>query len=679
MNAFNARGVAFATKTSAAAIAAILLALWFNLPNPGWAGMTVFLTSQQLGAATGAVVSRAVYRSLGTLLGVAGMLIVIPAFVAAPELLIAGIAGWVALCLYVSLLDRGPRSYVFLLAGYTLPLVGMPLANNPAALFDLSQWRAEEITLGATLSIAVHAVFALNSVKPLLTAKVRAVVGDVGRWILKGLGPDPSDEAERRARERLGADLAEMSTLAVHLRFEPGITAQDIATVSALEERLLALLPLLAGVEARLPAIRVADARLATRVDAHLEEVRRHVGTLTRAEAAGLSASGKALVDAGQPELASGQLLVIGTMERLAELLDAWSECLALCAHLEDPSLVPGDAIRSRLAGARTRTLHVDRRLATSSGFAAALAVGVAGAVCWALGWDQGGSSIGLAAMCSSLFAYLDDPRPVLKVTVLAIVLAVPAAALYVFAVFPALDGHVGLALTMGPFFFVSALYMATPRLGLPAFGLVLISITLMSIQPVQNGDFMSFMASSIGMVLGATIALVVTSLVRVIGVETSVRRMLRASWRDLAALAEDRESLSRTAWTSRMMDRVGLLLPRLAGTSGVLRARAGHALDDLRLGANMLDLRRAGLETQPPVRATIESALSQIGAHFRQRLERPDAIPDGAMLHTIDQTIAALLASAPGPLRVQGLTAATGLRLGLFPPNPVAANGAAP
>jgi len=157
------------------------------------------------------------------------------------------------------------------------------------------------------------------------------------------------------------------------------------------------------------------------------------------------------------------------------------------------------------------------------------------------------------------------------------------------------------------------------------------------------------------------------------------VRRMLRASWRDLAALAEGPGSLSRTAWASRMMDRVGLLLPRLAGTSGVLRARAGHALDDLRLGANMLDLRRAGLDTPPPVRATIERALTQIGAHFRQRLERPDAIPDGAIRHTIDQTIAALLASAPGPLRVQGLTAATGLRLGLFPPDSVNEKGVAP
>jgi hypothetical protein len=104
----------------------------------------------------------------------------------------------------------------------------------------------------------------------------------------------------------------------------------------------------------------------------------------------------------------------------------------------------------------------------------------------------------------------------------LAIVMAVPSAALYVFAVFPSLDSYAGLTLALAPLFFMSALYMGTPKLGLAAFGFVLISITLMSIQPVQNGDFMSFAASSIGMVLEAVIALVVTSLVRVIGVETT-------------------------------------------------------------------------------------------------------------------------------------------------------------
>src|SRR4029453_11600916 len=232
MNPFNPRGTAFAIKTAAAAIAAILAALWFHLPNPGWAGLTVFLTSQQLGAAAGAVVSRATYRGLGTLLGAAGTLFLIPAVTGTPESLILGLAAWVALFLYLSLLDRSPRSYVFLLAAYTLPLIGMPVANTPSSVFDVTLWRAEEIALGGALSIAVHSVLAPRSVKPLLVAKVRAAIDDARRWIVKGLGPDPTDDAERRARERLGVDLAEMRNLVTHLRFEPGITARDIANAT---------------------------------------------------------------------------------------------------------------------------------------------------------------------------------------------------------------------------------------------------------------------------------------------------------------------------------------------------------------------------------------------------------------------------------------------------------------
>ena len=680
MNAFTARNLAFATKTAFAAIAAILLALWFDLPNPGWASMTVFLTSQQFGAATGSVGSRAVYRSLGTLLGVAGMLFVFPAFIAAPETMIAAVAAWVAIFLYLSLLDRRPRSYVFLLAGYTLPLVGMTLANNPSGLFDQSQWRAEETALGGALSITLHSVFAPVSIKPLLVAKARSVIADARGWLLTALSTDAIDSARRRSRDRLGADLAEINTLAVHLGFEPGVSARYTATVAALEERTLALLPLLAGVEERLPLIRAGDANLAARVDAHLEAIRHQVGeTLTRADAARLSTSGKALVDAGTPGLASDQVLVIGAMERLAELLDTWSECLALCSHLENPSTVPDEATRRRLATARPREFHVNRRLAALSGFNAALAVCVAGALCWALGWDQGGSTIGLAAMSSSMFAFLDDPRPVLKIYVLGIVLAVPASAFYVFAVFPALDGYMELALALAPFFFISALFMGTPKFGLIPFGIVLLSMTLMSIQSVQRGDFMSFTASAVGLVLGGAIGLAVTSMVRVIGVEASVRQILRTAWRDLAALAEDKGNSSRIAWSSPMIDRIGLLLPRLAGTSGLLRAQAERALEDLRMGVNMIDLRDAGPPSQPKLQTTIENALTRIGEHFRKRLKLPDIAPDSTILQAIDSVIAALLASDPGPLRVQGLTAATGLRMGLFPPNSATAGDRTP
>ena len=622
MNAFNPPGIAFAIKCTVAAIAAILVALWLDLPNPGWASLTVFLTSQQLGAASGAVLARSVYRVLGTLLGVTGALFVIPAFGGAPELLVFGVAAWVAACLYVSLLHRSPRGYVFLLAAYTLPLVGMPLANNNASLFDTLILRAEEIGLGAAFSIGVHTLFAPSSIKPFLVAKAQGAINDAQNWILKGLGQRPAAEAERRARARLAADLAEMRNLAAHLRFEPSITRQDMATVLALEERMVALLPLLAGVEERLAEIR------ATR----------------------------------------DQLLVPGMKARLAELREAWRDCQLLLGQLTGGVAVPDARVSKLIAEAGSRTLHVDHGLAAYSGFAAALAVSVAGGLCWVLGWDQGAGTVGFAAAGSALFAFLDDPRPVLRTLLMWTLVAVPVAALYVFAIFPALDGYLELAVVMAPLFFITGLYLATPNLSLAAVSFALLSNSLISVQPVQSGDFTAFTGMAIACVFGTVIALVVISLIRVISLETGVRRLLRAAWRDLAAMAHGKQSYSRVAWASRMLDRVGMLLPRLAGASGAMRSRAGQALDDLRLGVNMIELRNAGRSAGPELRATIETALRHIGDHFQQRIRRPDARPGEVVREAIDQAIAGLAELDHGSRRVEGLTAATGLRLGLFP-----------
>src|ERR1700740_2152830 len=119
MSAFNTRGVIYATNCALAALLALYVAFSAGLPNPGWASLTVLIVSQPLGAASGSVVSRALYRAAGTVIGIIASMRILPACVQTPELLIPGVAAWVALCVYVSLLDRSPRSYAFLLAGYT--------------------------------------------------------------------------------------------------------------------------------------------------------------------------------------------------------------------------------------------------------------------------------------------------------------------------------------------------------------------------------------------------------------------------------------------------------------------------------------------------------------------------------------------------------------------------------
>ncbi len=86
---------------------------------------------------------------LGTLIGAVAAVAMVPNLVDAPELLVLALASWTALCLYVSLFDRTPRSYVFMLGGYTAALIGFPAVSDPASIFDLAIARVEEITLGS--------------------------------------------------------------------------------------------------------------------------------------------------------------------------------------------------------------------------------------------------------------------------------------------------------------------------------------------------------------------------------------------------------------------------------------------------------------------------------------------------------------------------------------------------
>jgi len=56
----------------------------------------------------------------------------VPNLVRRPELLTLAMATWVGFCLYLSVLDRTPRSYVLMLAGFTAPFVGFPSVGDPS-------------------------------------------------------------------------------------------------------------------------------------------------------------------------------------------------------------------------------------------------------------------------------------------------------------------------------------------------------------------------------------------------------------------------------------------------------------------------------------------------------------------------------------------------------------------
>ena len=133
IKAIGFRQIVFSINCLGASLLALFIAFSLNLQTPSWAMTTVYLTSQPL---SGVLRAKAVYRVIGTVIGGIAMVAIVPNLIDAPELTTVAIILWVALCLYISLFDRTPRSYAFMLSGYTAALIGFPSVLAPATVFD---------------------------------------------------------------------------------------------------------------------------------------------------------------------------------------------------------------------------------------------------------------------------------------------------------------------------------------------------------------------------------------------------------------------------------------------------------------------------------------------------------------------------------------------------------------
>jgi uncharacterized membrane protein YccC len=159
----------FSAKTFVSAMLALWIALRMGLDRPYWAMATAYIVAQPL---TGAMRSKAAYRFYGTLLGAVACLALIPNLVDAPVLLVAALSLWIAGCIYFAVLDRTPRSYVFLLAGYSVALIGFLLVDAPDTVWDVVLARVEEITLGIVCATVIGSVVFPAPLGPSLTARL---------------------------------------------------------------------------------------------------------------------------------------------------------------------------------------------------------------------------------------------------------------------------------------------------------------------------------------------------------------------------------------------------------------------------------------------------------------------------------------------------------------------------
>ena len=692
MSAFNTRSLIFGFNCYLAVIMALFASYSLNLTNPVWAVLTVFITSQPF---AGAIWSKAFYRLLGTLIGAAAALVMIPPLSNTPIILMFVMAGWVGLCLYLSLLDRTPRSYIIMLAGYTAALVGIPELVNPSGLFDNAIARAEEISIGVICTALTHSLIFPQSVEKAMLGKLNQMVTDAKRWLISALESEP-EIAAIRARRRIALDLTELTILGTNFRFEVIASRQYINSIRALEERMISLLPLLSAVEDRLQALR-NNGGVPLRTTQLVHQVKQWISDLDIQN----TTVNKQLI-----ELTNGveqqritdmieqcrsiavmhtastswrDILELNLVTRLIDLIEVWTDSLALYAATLEPHAKPRPVLKSIISINRKRPLHVDRGMAAYSAFTAMLAILTCASFVMMTKWTQGGTAIGQTAVMCCIFATSDDPTLMQKKILKATVITFPIALLYVFAIFPAIDSFPMMALSLFPLMMLCGIYLSNPITMLSALSIVMMVVPGIGFKSAPHVDFVAFFMGNMVAIVGVLCAFVVTLLIRVISLDMSIHRLLKAGWRELSHHATGHIPQEKITWASVMLDRLGLLIPRLAVAQDSEKLRIDKALNGLPIGFNMLDLRIAAQDMPPQTQAKIKLMMHKLSRYFANMTRHGYQQPDVALIDDIDGIITEILqleslakseqnALYTADPRLHGLIASVGLRRNLFP-----------
>lgn len=667
MPTLNRHTLLFSLNSFAAAMLALYIALAVGLPRPYWAMTTAYIISQPL---SGAVRSKAIYRVGGTILGGLATVALAPNLVNSPPLLCLALALWVGGCLTISLLDRTPRSYLVMLAGYTAALIGFPVVNHPETVFDVATARVVEIGLGIVCASLVHSLVFPRPVGQVLQQRLGAWLAGADRWALDVLSEAPG-AVSARDRTALAVAASEIHTLTSHLPFDTSRLRDTRATVRAVHDRMLMLIPLLSGLADRFAALEAEGG-----LDAEARAIRDAAADWIRAGAP-LDAQA-ALTDRivryqeAVPHNDWRGLLADSLMQRLRDVVTALGEAHALANHVRTPDTpVPAEVAQATSSAGR-RPLHVDLPLALMSGATAFIAILIVCALWIGLGWTDGVTAAMMTAVLCCLFAALDDPAPQIASFGL-----YGFAAVYLFAILPMVNDFVPLTLALAPTLIVLGLYIAEPKTTGRGLAVVMTFLNALALQESFHPDMASFINANLAQFVGLGVSIVVTRTLRSMSTEASVRRLLRRTWLGLAALARSRAAPAHGAFASLLVDRLALLSPKLAGV-GERRDQLGEeALADLRVAMNLVTIQASQPELGGAGAARLDAVNAGLDAHFSRLARDGRHPPDPGLLARLDAALAEL-SGAAGEAARAATAGLVGLRRNLFPAAP-AYTGAAP
>jgi uncharacterized membrane protein YccC len=552
----------FAIKTFIAGMLALFVSFELDLINPMWSIGTVLIIANPY---SGMVSSKCVYRVIGTMGGAVVALTLTPHLINTPWLFTVVLSLWVGFALYVSLLDRTPRSYAFMLAGYSTAMIVFNAITyiDQYNIFDIALARVIEISIGVISSAVVSATILPMHIGSAIKQRVIKTLKDTENLFANLLTADPQQN-NTQLLATITRDTTDIHALAVHLSYEKG-------ELHGMTKPLQEMLHQISMVVANLVALseRIKQLQELRFIETHSEKLQQlsaHVVHFLEQKDLIIDENILQLPDEFESDFLSlmesasthQQVLVAAMKMDVRHFISNVLAVKVLWQRIQQGNKEIPDNITPMTT--KYPSLHRDHGVAIRGGISAVLITFIVTGVWIISGWKAGFMMAQMGAVTACILTALDNPVPVLRIFIWGSIASAVLVFVYAFGIFPHVTTFWELGLVLLPMFLFAVSMMANQML-MPV-GMVLGINTMMglNLHNAYSMDAVSYLDGSFAMILGVLVSLVVIDVVRAMSPDTSASRILALHYRAMRQAIYLPYGLDFKVHLRSMLDRIGIL-----------------------------------------------------------------------------------------------------------------------
>lgn len=552
----------FALKTFIAGMLALFVSFELDLINPMWSIGTVLIIANPY---SGMVSSKCVYRVVGTIGGAVIALTLTPHLINTPWIFTVVLSLWVGFALYVSLLDRTPRSYAFMLAGYSTAMIVFNAITyiDQYNIFDIALARVIEISIGVISSAVVSATILPMHIGSAIKQRVIKTLKDTENLFANLLNTD-SQQNNTQLLAAITRDTTDIHALAVHLSYEKG-------ELHGMTKPLQEMLHQISMVVANLVALseRIKQLKELRFIETHAEKLQQlsaHVVQFLEQKDLIVDENILQLPDEFESDFASlmesasthQQVLVAAMKMDVRHFISNVLAVKVLWQRIQQGNKEIPDNITPMTT--KYPSLHRDHGVAMRGGISAVLITFIVTGVWIVSGWKAGFMMAQMGAVTACILTALDNPVPVLRIFIWGSIASAVLVFVYAFGIFPHVTTFWELGLVLLPMFLFAVSMMANQML-MPV-GMVLGINTMMglNLHNAYSMDAVSYLDSSFAMILGVLVSLIVIDVVRAMSPDTSASRILALHYRAMRQAIYLPYGLDFKVHLRSMLDRIGIL-----------------------------------------------------------------------------------------------------------------------